>query len=60
MCFSKKQKKVLGRWSEGIGIGLISGAIVTFSIKGWKYWYFVVVGFVFLICGTALTLDMDK
>lgn len=54
MCFSKKQKKIIGRWFEGLGIGIIAGSIVTFSIGEYRYWYFLIVGAVIIVLGTNI------
>ena len=48
----RQQKKILGRLFEGLGIGLISGTIVTFSLTGIKYWYFLIAGLLIALFGT--------
>ena len=59
MCFSKKQKKILGRLLEGMGIGLMSGAMITFSIVGRQYWYWFIAGAVVVLIGVWLNYSHE-
>ena len=59
MCFSKKQKKIFGRWLEGMGLGLMSGAMITFSIVGRQYWYWFIAGAVVTIIGELLNYSHE-
>ena len=54
MCLSKKQKKILGRLLEGMGIGLVSGAMTTFTILSKQYRYWLIAGAVVIIIGGLL------
>ena len=54
MCFSKKQKKILGRLLEGMGLGLMSGAMIAFSILGKQYWYWFIVGAIVVLIGVSI------
>jgi hypothetical protein len=38
----KDRNRVLGRWLETLGIGLVARAIVTLPLSGIKYWYFLI------------------
>lgn len=54
MCFTKKQQKVIGRWFEGLGLGIVAGGLVTFSIVQYKYWYFLIAGAIIAALGAYL------
>lgn len=44
MCWDKQKKRIFGRWLEGMGIGVLSGALVSISIVQLTYWYWLVIG----------------
>ena len=54
MCFSKKQKKILGRWLEGMGIGLMTTAMISHSILAQLFWYWFSAGTVAVLLGGLL------
>jgi hypothetical protein len=48
------EKKILGRWLEGMGIAFLAGTIMTFPIYQFDYWYFFLIGIFFVFIGTKL------
>ena len=50
-----KLKKILGRWLESSGIGILTGAVLTYRINDVLYWYFLVGGLAFTIFGTYMS-----
>jgi hypothetical protein len=49
-----KKGKVLGRWLEALGPGLVAGAIVRYSITTAFFWYFLLIGVIVTVLGTWL------
>ena len=52
--FSKKMKRILGRWFEELGIGIFSGAVVTYVIYSVLFWYFLLSGTILALIGACL------
>jgi len=52
--YTKNQKRILGRWLEALGIGVVSGGVVTCPVYGLQYWYFLIGGVFITLIGTKL------
>lgn len=58
--FSERQKKILGRWLEGTGLGVISGVIMGYLITDVLYWYYLLSGMVLIVIGALLRENQIK
>ena len=59
MCFSKKSKKILGRLLEGMGIGLMTTAMISHTILEPLFLYWFIAGAVVTIIGELLNYSHE-
>ena len=58
MCFSQKQKRILGRLLEGMGVGIFAGVVLgvttNFPMKSTLYWFYFFSGIFLILIGAWL------
>lgn len=50
----KKTKNVFGRFLENLGIAFVAGALLTFSMVDFRYWYFLLIGASLTVIGAYI------